>query len=160
MEHIYFYAVTADLPITIPALQKKTLLSGNARLSNSAAMSLLQNVMSIQDQIQSNLVSITRIVSQISSEDLGFQRSLNSTVGDLLEEGSDRILHLSSQLLRSASSIPDTRSPVLEDSDDVENEWRGIVDVIDALLEKADSCLDEYSGVVKRSESSNPEVVC
>lgn len=111
-----------------------------------------QDFKSLQEQIQAALITTTRTTGQISSEDLGFQRSFNPEVGTALDEQSERLLALASALLKSAVSISELRAPVLQDVDDVENNWRGVVDVIDTLLEKSDTCLDEYTGVIKRKE--------
>jgi exosome complex exonuclease RRP6 len=111
-----------------------------------------QDFKSLQEQIQAALITTTRTTGQISSEDLGFQRSFNPEVGTALDEQSERLLALASALLKSAVSISELRAPVLQDADDVENNWRGVVDVIDTLLEKSDTCLDEYTGVIKRKE--------
>jgi PMC2NT (NUC016) domain len=115
---------------------------------------------SLQEQVQASLIATTRTAGQISSEDLAFQRSLNREVGTALDEQGNRLLDLSSQLLKSATSISDLRAPVLEEFDDVENNWRGVVDVIDSLLEKTDTCLDEYTGMIKRKEQSPADQVC
>ncbi|TAQ84719.1 hypothetical protein B7494_g6954 [Chlorociboria aeruginascens] len=112
-----------------------------------------QEFKSLQDQIQTALIATTRTAGQISSEDLGFHRSLNPEVGTALDEQSERLLALSTYLLRSASSISELRAPVLQDADDVENNWRAVVDVVDSLLEKTDGCLDEYTGVIKRRDA-------
>lgn len=40
--------------------------------------------------------------------------------------------------------------PRLKDVEALDTEWRGIVDVVDGLLERADVCLDEFSGAVRR----------
>jgi len=118
-----------------------------------------QDFKSLQDQIQAALIATTRTSGQISSEDLGFQRSLNPEVATALDEQSARLLALSSSLLKSATSLADLRAPVLEDVEDVENNWRSVVDVVDSLLEKADTCLDEYTGVIKRRDTpSSPGV--
>ncbi len=107
---------------------------------------------SLQEQIQACLVSTTRTTGQISSEDLLFHRSFNPEVGTALDEQSERVLALSSALLKSATSLSDLHAPVLENADDVENNWRNVVDVVDSLLEKTDICLDEYTGVIKRKD--------
>jgi exosome complex exonuclease RRP6 len=112
-----------------------------------------QDFKSLQDQIQAALISTTRTTGQISSEDLAFQRSLNPEVGTALDEQSERLLSLATALLKSAASISQLRAPALEEADDVDNNWRGIVDVVDSLLEKSDTCLDEYTGVIKRKDS-------
>ncbi|CAG8980174.1 hypothetical protein HYALB_00007414 [Hymenoscyphus albidus] len=111
-----------------------------------------QDFKSLQEQVQAALIATTRSAGQISSEDLSFQRSLNPEVGTALDEQSNRLLALSTSLLKSAASISELRAPVLEDVDDVENNWRSVVDVIDSLLEKADTCLDEYTGMIKRKD--------
>jgi len=116
-----------------------------------------QDFKSLQEQILATLVTTTRTAGQISAEDLGFQKSLNSEVGDALKEQSERLLGLASALLKSAASISELRSPSLEDADDVENNWRSVVDVVDSLLEKSDICLDEYTGVIKRKEPGKAE---
>lgn len=115
-------------------------------------MDQTQDFKSLQDQVQSALIATTRTAGQIASEDLGFHRSFNKDVGSALDEQSQRLLSLASALLKSAASIAELRAPVLEDVDDVDNNWRSVVDVVDSLLEKSDICLDEYTGVIKRKE--------
>lgn len=116
-----------------------------------------QDFKSLQEKIQASLVSTTKAVQRIASEDLAFQRTVNPNTGDRLEEQSTRLLSLSSDLLKSAAVGTGQKSAgELEDVEDVDIQWRGIVDVIDGLLEKADICLDEYTGLVKR-KSDFPE---
>lgn len=116
-----------------------------------------QDFKSLQEKIQASLVSTTKAVQRIASEDLGFQRTVNPGTGDRLEEQSTRLLSLSSDLLKSAAVATGQKNAgELEDAEDVDIQWRGIVDVIDGLLEKADICLDEYTGLVKR-KSDFPE---
>jgi exosome complex exonuclease RRP6 len=118
-----------------------------------------QDFKSLQDGIQAALIATTRIAGQISAEDLGFQRSLDPAVGTTLDEQSSRLLALSASLLKGAASLTELDPPSLEDVDDVDNNWRNIVDVVDSLLEKADTCLDEYTGVIKRkSPPANNQV--
>lgn len=125
-------------------------------------MAVPQDFASMQEQIQSALVATTKSVNQISSEDLAFHRSMNPELGKELEEKSKRLLEVAQSLLKSAASVSRLRVPKLQDVDDVENNWRGIVDVVDSLLEKADTSLDEYTDVIKRKgpgfdEESNPK---
>lgn len=116
-----------------------------------------QGFKSLQDKVQASLLTATRTVNRIASEDLGFQRTANPSTGDRLDDQSTRLLSLSTDLLRSAAKVTDLK-PVstLDDAEDVDIQWRGIVDVVDGLLEKADICLDEYTGLVKR-KSDFPE---
>jgi exosome complex exonuclease RRP6 len=104
----------------------------------------------LQDAIQAALIATTRTVGQISAEDLGFQRSFNREVGEALDEQNARLLGISSSILESAAALTESNAPILQEVDDVDNNWRGIVDVVDSLLERADTCLDEYTGVIKR----------
>lgn len=113
----------------------------------------------VQGQIQAALVATTRTANQLAAEDLSFHRSSNPTVDEQLDEASERLLTLSSELLKSATKTTDLKAPELEDADDVEVHWSRIVDVIDTLLEKADTCLDEYTGLVKRKAAPTEEAV-
>ncbi len=117
-----------------------------------------QDFKSLQDQIQAALIATTKAASLVSSEDLTFHQSLNPTVGDALIEQNARLLALSSSLLRSAASLSELNVPALQDVDDVDNKWRTIVDVIDTLLEKADTSLDEYTGTIKREPTHANQV--
>ncbi|KAJ8121733.1 hypothetical protein ONZ43_g1891 [Nemania bipapillata] len=109
-----------------------------------------QDFKSFQDTIQNALVSTTRLANQIAAEDLSFQRTSNPAVAEELDDVTYRLLTLSSSLLQSATKGTDIAAPSLEDADDVDVHWSRIVDVLDHLLEKADTCLDEYTGAIKR----------
>lgn len=126
-------------------------------VSQFTTMDETHDFKSLQEQLQAALVAITRTTGQISAEDLGFHRSFNPEVGTALDEQSERVLALASALLKSAVSISDLNAPTLEDADDVENNWRNVVDVVDSLLEKSDTCLDEYTGVIKRKDTTTVE---
>lgn len=114
---------------------------------------------SLQDEIQNALIAVTRTTGKLSSEDLGFHRSLHREVGPALDEQSERVLGLANALLKSAASISDLRVPKLQDAEDMETDWRGVVDVVDSLLEKADTALYEYTGVIKRKDTAVAEPV-
>ncbi|KAF7911668.1 uncharacterized protein EAE98_011932 [Botrytis deweyae] len=111
-----------------------------------------QDFKSLQDEVQAALVTTVKTAGYIASEDLGFHRSLNPEVGSALDEQNARLLALANQLLKSAASVSGIQVPILEDVDDVDNNWRGVVDVVDSLLEKTDTCLDEYTGIIKRKQ--------
>jgi exosome complex exonuclease RRP6 len=108
---------------------------------------------SIQETIQGALVSTTRLANQIAAEDLSFQRTSNPAVAEELDDVSSRLLTLTSALLGSATKGTDNTAPTLEDADDVDVNWSGIVDVLDHLLEKADTSLDDYTGAIKRKSA-------
>ncbi|KAL1899166.1 exosome nuclease subunit [Sporothrix stenoceras] len=111
-----------------------------------------------QQKIHAALVAVNRTVNGIASEDLTFLRTVNPSVAGELDEQAARLLRLSNGLLKSAAGATGKRAPPqLDDADDVDLNWRGVVDVIDALLEKADTTLDEYTGLLKRKDAPTTE---
>ncbi|ERT02694.1 exosome complex exonuclease RRP6 [Sporothrix schenckii 1099-18] len=111
-----------------------------------------------QQKIHAALVAVNRSVNGIASEDLTFLRTVNPSVAGELDEQAARLLRLSNGLLKSAAGATGKRAPPqLDDADDVDLNWRGVVDVIDGLLEKADTTLDEYTGLLKRKDAPTTE---
>ncbi|KAJ4209217.1 exosome nuclease subunit [Fusarium falciforme] len=111
-----------------------------------------QNFKSLQESVQKSLVSTVKTVNRIAAEDLSFQRTVNPEVGQQLEDRTSRLLELATRLLQSSGKACNVKAPKLEDVEDIEMNWRGVVDVVDSTLEKADTALDEYTGLVKRKE--------
>jgi exosome complex exonuclease RRP6 len=122
-------------------------------------MDASQDFKSLQESIKSALVATTRTVNGLANEDLTFQRTVNPSVRGRLDDQNEQIMSLASKLLASAGTLTRQRIPSIEDAEDIEIGWRGIVDVIDSLLEKADTCLDEYTGLVKRKDAPTAESV-
>jgi exosome complex exonuclease RRP6 len=143
-------------PTTILIFLPRRMLKING--SKSPIMDLHVNFKTFQDTVSSALVSVTRTATGISAEDLGFQRSLDPTFADTLDKQNARLLVLAEHLLANAASGSEVVGPKLHDADAVESSWRGVVDVVDSLLEKADTSLDEYTGVVKRLSPSYEQV--
>jgi len=115
-----------------------------------------------QDGILGNLMNTTRTAGQIAGEDLAFHRSSDPSITQLLHKENARLLSLARSLISSATTGTEISAPGLPDADAVDDNWQGIVDVVDNLLEKTDSCLDEYTGVIKRlspSQRSTPTPV-
>ncbi|EPE03331.1 exosome complex exonuclease rrp [Ophiostoma piceae UAMH 11346] len=111
-----------------------------------------------QQKIQAALVAVNRTVNGIAAEDLTFLRTVNPDVASEIDVQAARLLRLSNSLIKSAANATGRKDvPTLEDADDVELNWRGVVDVIDALLEKADTTLDEYTGLLKRKDAPTTE---
>ena len=111
----------------------------------------------VKDAISSALVDTIRTAGQIANEDLAFQRTSNPAIVPLLEQQSSRLLQLTRRLLRTATSGTDINAPQVSDPESVEDKWTGFVDVFDNLLEKADACLDEYTGVVRKLSPAQEE---
>ncbi|KAJ5174683.1 uncharacterized protein N7482_000560 [Penicillium canariense] len=110
-----------------------------------------------QDKLSSALVQVTRTVGQLSSEDLNFHRTSSADFAESLDQQSERILALTSAVLKAATVGTDVDAPALDTEESLEDNWRGVVDVIDSLLEKADACLDEFTGVIKKLSPSQEE---
>lgn len=104
----------------------------------------------LQKRLQTSLLEVTRSTGQLPVNDLSFHRSSNAEVAEGLDEQSGRLLSLTSSILKAATAGTDISAPTLSGEDSIEDNWRGIVDVIDALLERADACLDEFTGVIKK----------
>lgn len=104
----------------------------------------------MKDEISSALIDITRATGKIAAEDLAFQRSINPAVAPQLAKQNKRLLRIIRDLTKNAIAGTDIQPPQLSDADAIEERWQGLVDVFDSLLEKADACLDEYTGVIKK----------
>lgn len=111
----------------------------------------------VQDRISASLVATTRTAAQLSAEDIAFHRSLDPALGKALDQQTSRLLSLAKTLIRTAHVSSGPEAIQLNDVEDVETNWRGVVDVVDSLLEQADTCLDEYTGVIKRANPGQEE---
>ncbi|KAL9625583.1 MAG: hypothetical protein Q9160_000296 [Pyrenula sp. 1 TL-2023] len=112
-----------------------------------------------QKRVTGALVATTRIAGQVAARDLSFHRASSSAVSEGLDTQSMRMLQLTNKLLKAVNRPSATKPiPKLRTQEGVEDNWRGIVDVIDDLLEKADRNLDEFTGVIKQVGSSSKPV--
>ncbi|PNS17221.1 hypothetical protein CAC42_6904 [Sphaceloma murrayae] len=109
--------------------------------------------------ISSGLLAVTRTANSLATEDLDFHRNLDPSIGTRIDKQNARLLRLAERLLENAASSSEVVRPRLPDADAVDENWRGIVDVLDSLLEKADTSLDEFSGAVKRLSPSREQVM-
>ncbi|USW59105.1 Putative HRDC domain, 3'-5' exonuclease domain, HRDC-like superfamily, ribonuclease H superfamily [Septoria linicola] len=101
--------------------------------------------------IKSALTSTTRSAVLLANEDIQFHRSLDSAVGPALDQQNGRLLGLAERLIGAATANTEiSRPPRLKDLESVEGNWKAVVDVVDSLLERADTALDEFTGAVKR----------
>lgn len=116
-------------------------------------MSSTTDFASLQESVQKALINTVKTSNRIANEDLPFQRTVNPDVATLLDARSQRLRDLSTRLLGSAAKACGLKSaPKIEDAEDVEGSWSQVVDVVDTVLEKADTALDEYTGLIKRKE--------
>ncbi|KAJ5582260.1 hypothetical protein N7535_000880 [Penicillium sp. DV-2018c] len=111
-----------------------------------------------QGKLKSALVDVSRTVTQLSAEDLNFHRTSSEDFSESLNEQGERLIALTNAVIKAATAGTDVKGPKLYPYEDsVEDSWRGVVDVIDSLLEKADACLDEFTGVIKKLSPSQEE---
>ncbi|OBR16166.1 3'-5' exonuclease [Colletotrichum higginsianum IMI 349063] len=112
-----------------------------------------QDFKSLQDNVEAALVATVKSVNRVSAQDLPFLRAVDPSVGEDLDAKTTRILELSTTLLKSAADVCGLNAPDLEDTDDIDMRWRSIVDIVDSVLEKADTSIDEYTGALKRKDA-------
>lgn len=112
----------------------------------------MEDFKSVKDNLQAALVSTVKSVNRVAAQDLSFQRTIHPEVDERLNESTKRILNLASRLLRAAPKHGSDSAPRLDEAEDVDINWRRIVDVVDATFEKADVALDEYTGLIKRKD--------
>lgn len=112
-------------------------------------MDLSTDFKAFQDLVQASLINVTKSATQVSNQDLSFHRSSSEKLSRSLDRQNAHLLRLTNKLLKAATQDSQLKPPALQDQDDVEDNWRGVIDVVDGLLEKADSALDEFSGVIK-----------
>jgi exosome complex exonuclease RRP6 len=115
-------------------------------------MNLSESFKNFQDRLSAALVATARTAGQIAQEDVSFQRSLDSRVSEALDRHSSQLLSLANRLTLKAADGLDLSPSPSEDADDLETNWPEIVDVVDSLLERADTSLDEHTGRIKRSK--------
>lgn len=114
-------------------------------------MDLTSDFKSFQEHITSSLLDVTRAAGQISSEDLSFHRSSSRSLSGALDAQNVRLLKLTQKLLKVATGTGSNVSPPkVQDVEELDDKWHGLIDVLDDLLERADASLDEYTGVIKR----------
>ena len=113
----------------------------------------------LQEGIQKSLVSTVKSINRIAAEDLNFQRTVNPDVAEQLDDKSVRVLELSARLLESAAKACGLQTPRLEDAEDIDMNWKSVVDVVDSVLERADTALDEYTGLIKRKDPPTADSV-
>ncbi|EPS43447.1 hypothetical protein H072_2568 [Dactylellina haptotyla CBS 200.50] len=103
-----------------------------------------------QKGASAGLVQLVKTARTLSSGDIPFNKSLDSDFATALDSANGKILGLINTLVRNATDGSDIRFDNFEDADSVETRWSVVSEVVDFLLEKADLCMDEYTGTVKR----------
>lgn len=110
----------------------------------------------LQKEITAALVQTTKSAGVLANEDLNFLRTSNPELTKALDRQRTRFLTTIRRLVRCAVKDTGLIAPSLSKAEDLEDGWSGIVEIVDNLLEKADRCLDEYSGAVRISTVPEP----
>ena len=66
-------------------------------------------------------------------------------------------IHGSHKKEKSSAGI-DPQASVIPDVDTLEENWHELVDIFDSLLENADACLNEYTGVARKRSRSQEQL--
>ncbi|KAF5360491.1 hypothetical protein D9756_004521 [Leucocoprinus leucothites] len=105
-------------------------------------------------KLQSSALKATRNAATLPA-DINFYRSLDTGVARDIDNISSRVLNMTNRLLELSSSIDQNTASKgkgkgkarLEDKDDVVDDFHSlVVDVMDQLFERTDSCLDQAMG--------------
>jgi exosome complex exonuclease RRP6 len=112
----------------------------------------------LRERVQNSLRSTVKTANRIASQDLSFQRTADPAVADDLDEKIEQILGQATDLLKSAAKMLNINGPKLEETEDIDLNWRSIIDVVDSLLEKSSMATDEYTGALKRRDAPTTPV--
>lgn len=119
-------------------------------------MDFVQDFAGAQQDMSAALVSTIRAATRVSAEDVDFHRTSSPAVGKSVDRETARLLSLAERLLR--QSITDF-GVSLSGLDSLDNSWNLIVDAVDHLLERSDTCLDEFNGRFKQQiATAQPDV--
>ncbi|PWY97977.1 hypothetical protein BCV70DRAFT_202466 [Testicularia cyperi] len=165
-------AATAATAATVAASLTSASSSSSSSSTSDAIPNPKTDLSAYLLRLQSALQPLTRNASQIPSHgDLAFHRSMDRKLGKKLDAESDRILDTISDLAMWVAA--DSRAPKiplmaerkdskgklkleLADVTTKESFNTNIGELVDHLLENADTCLDEYSGkLAPRNLASN-----
>ncbi|KAJ6260419.1 hypothetical protein Dda_4645 [Drechslerella dactyloides] len=108
------------------------------------------NFADFQKDASKALIQLIKHTKVLSSGDLAFNKSLDTEFATALDKANGKVLGMINDLVRNATHGSDIKFESFEDADSVEARWSAVSEVVDFLLEKADLCMDEYTGTVNR----------
>lgn len=127
------------------------------RSGETGTVDMAADFKSYQDRVTASLLKTTRQVGALAGQDLSFHRSSSEHVSRSLDRQNAHLLRLTNKLLKVATLDSGIKAPQFKNRDGVDDNWPGLVDVIDDMLEKADASLDEFTGAIKRLSPSVPD---
>ena len=95
-------------------------------------------------------LNMTLVVQRVSPRDLDFTRQVRPDLSASLDEQHNRITCLAQHVLEQSTMNPAVATPQLAHPESVEENWRDTEDVIDRVIEKAHTIVDEVTGAVKK----------
>ncbi|KAI8061041.1 ribonuclease H-like domain-containing protein [Gongronella butleri] len=102
------------------------------------------------------LVSASNAANSIKHEDIGFYRSLDRDFATDLDQASATLLSTANELTNhTALDVGhDDTNVNIEDIDDINDRFFGVIDVVDSLFERVDLTLDELAGRTRNTDVS------
>ncbi|RCK55942.1 Exosome complex exonuclease RRP6 [Candida viswanathii] len=91
------------------------------------------------------LTNTIRAASSLAAQDVNFYKAVDHELGEGIDEQGKRLLEISNDLLRSASSNPSEFSPILFGKDEIatESSWKPISNILDSIFDKIDLTYDQ-----------------
>lgn len=96
-----------------------------------------QDYKGYQQSLFKALVSATAASNAISTEDIGFYRSLDRQFAKDLDICGSKVLQIANRIAKHAALDTGSQIQSFEDVDDVVDQFDNVVDVVDSLLERA-----------------------
>ncbi|KAF8975376.1 hypothetical protein BDQ17DRAFT_1441539 [Cyathus striatus] len=120
--------------------------------SSSSGALTSANFEQVMAQLQSSVLKATRTSAGLPL-DIVFHRSIDSAFANDVDKATSRVLGLTNKLLGLAGTVnagAGKGKKRLESEDDVLDRFQSIVvDVVDQMFERTDTCLDEFLGRIK-----------
>ncbi|KAH7098986.1 ribonuclease H-like domain-containing protein [Auriculariales sp. MPI-PUGE-AT-0066] len=107
-----------------------------------------------QARLQNAVLQPTKLALGLP-KDLQFHRTLDRQFGEELDACSTRVLSIANKLINLAAGGRELDKKVLGGDDDAKDNFHSlVVDVMDRLLERADTCIDQHLGRNKAATSA------
>lgn len=114
-----------------------------------------ENFEAYQNALFAALGEVTKASQFLSPTELGFYKASSPDFEDRLANVGEQLLGLCNVFLVHSGGVASDRGVVFEDVDELTDRFATVVDTVDNLLEKADVCLDEVTGRIKKNAPGN-----
>ncbi|KAI5966291.1 RRP6 [Candida pseudojiufengensis] len=120
--------------------------------------------MSINDldalkNILSKLVPTIRAASALAAQDVNFYKSVDSNLGEEIDQGADRLLSISNDLLRATSSNSNDVEQIKFGKENITSEasWKPVGNIIDSIFEKIDFTFDQLNKSLNKNHEETKQ---